>query len=119
MDPLILPRVLLSLIFIRAGFQAARDPGGRVAKAARLKLPRPDLAVRVNGAAMAVAGTALALGLLPEIAAGVLIACLIPTTIAGHAFWAEARGPARDAQGVQFLKNTGLIGGLLLWILAT
>ncbi len=119
MDPLIISRVLLSLIFIRAGFQAARDPGGRVAKAARLKIPRPDLAVRVNGAAMVVAGSALALGVLPEIAAGVLIACLIPTTLAGHAFWAEAEGAPRDAQVIQFLKNTGLIGGLLLWILAT
>jgi uncharacterized membrane protein YphA (DoxX/SURF4 family) len=47
-------------------------------------------------------------------AAIVLAGSLIPTTLAGHRFW-ESEDPAdRSAQQTHFLKNLGLIGGLLL-----
>jgi putative oxidoreductase len=39
---------------------------------------------------------------------------LIPTTVVGHAFWQEPEVTGRKNQQVQFLKNLGLIGGLLL-----
>jgi len=42
---------------------------------------------------------------------------LIPTTFVGHPFWKESESAARKNQQVQFLKNLGLIGGLLLVLL--
>ena len=42
-----------------------------------------------------------------------LIASMIPTTLAGHAFW-DFDGAERKANEIQFLKNAGLVGGLLL-----
>jgi uncharacterized membrane protein YphA (DoxX/SURF4 family) len=39
----------------------------------------------------------------------------VPTTLAGHRFW-EEESAARSGQRLQFLKNLGLIGGLLLVI---
>lgn len=56
----------------------------------------------------------LALNIAPRLAAAALIGSLVPTTIVGHAFWKEEQEVARNAQLLQFLKNLGLIGGLLL-----
>ena len=73
-----------------------------------------ELLVRANGVAMMAAGSLLALGRLPRIASGVLAATIVPTTLAAHAFWNEQDPEKRAQQKVQFLKNLGLLGGLLL-----
>lgn len=112
-------RVLLSLVFLRGGFQAARNPGGRAKKAARLKLPKPDWMVRVNGAVMVLGAAALALGLFVQIAAILLIGSLALTTLAGHPWWIEDDAGARKAQFTQFLKNTAVLGGLVLALALT
>ena len=106
-------QALLSVVFVKSGFDVARSPGARVAKAAKLGLPNAELVVRGNGAAMVAGGVALALNKVPRLAALGLIASMIPTTIAGHPFW-ELEGAERQAQEVQFAKNLGLIGGLVL-----
>lgn len=108
-----LGQTLLSVIFVKSGFEVARSPGPRVEKAAKLGLPNPEMAVRANGAAMAVGGAALALNKVPRLAALGLIGSLIPTTLAGHPFW-EFEGAERKQQEIHFLKNVGLIGGLVL-----
>jgi uncharacterized membrane protein YphA (DoxX/SURF4 family) len=110
-----LAEICLSGIFIIAGFEAAKEPGGRVKKAEAFGMPDPEMAVRANGAAMVAGGAALALGIVPRLAALGLIACLVPTTLAGHRFW-EEESAARSGQRLQFLKNLGLIGGLVLVI---
>jgi len=106
-------QALLSVVFVKSGFEVARSPGARVEKAAKLGLPNPDVAVRANGAAMVAGGAALALNKVPRLAALGLIASMIPTTIAGHPFW-ELEGAERKAQEIHFAKNLGLIGGLVL-----
>jgi uncharacterized membrane protein YphA (DoxX/SURF4 family) len=107
-------QALLGAMFMKLGFDAARQPGPRVDKAASLGLPLdPELAVRGNGAAMVLGGAALTLDKLPRLAALGLIAAMIPTTLAGHSFW-ELDGADRKAQEIQFLKNAGLVGGLLV-----
>lgn len=110
--------VALGLPFIWLGYEALIAPGARVAMTAKLHIPRPDLAVRFNGAAMVAGGLGVATGLLWQAAAIGLVISLIPTTIAGHAFWAESDPKARKANRIQFLKNLGLMGGLLAVALA-
>jgi putative oxidoreductase len=105
--------VLLSLIFILGGVSTQLVPGPRAAQIARLHFPLPQVAVRINGLAMVVAGLFFALNLWAQIAAWVLIALLIPTTIFGHAFWLED-GLKRQEQLTHFIKNLGIVGGLLL-----
>jgi uncharacterized membrane protein YphA (DoxX/SURF4 family) len=39
---------------------------------------------------------------------------MVPTTIAGHPFWEIEDPVKRSQQRVQFLKNTGILGGLLV-----
>jgi putative oxidoreductase len=106
-------RALLAAPFVKLGYDAAMEPGGRVQLAADLGVPQPELAVRFNGAAMAVGGAALAAGVLPTAAAAGLTASMIPTTWAGHAFWRMEDPAGRKMNQIQFLKNVGLVGGLL------
>ena len=112
-----LSRLLLSGSFISGGADAFLKPGARVNKVAAFAIPEAEQAVKLNGATMVLAGTALALGIAPKAAATVLIGCLIPTTIVGHPFWKEEDSGSRKNQQVQFLKNLGLMGGLLLVLL--
>lgn len=107
-------QMLLSGIFISGGASSFLQPGGRVDTVAAAGLPNPKTAVELNGAAMVVGGTMLALDIAPKLAAAALIGCLVPTTVVGHAFWKAENEGARKAQQTQFLKNLGLIGGLLL-----
>jgi putative oxidoreductase len=114
----LLGQILLAGIFIKGGADSFAQPGGRVKMVADANLPvvllNPKTAVELNGAAMVVGGAMLALDIAPRLAAAGLIASLLPTTIVGHAFWKVEDEAARKAQQIQFLKNLGLLGGLLL-----
>jgi putative oxidoreductase len=119
-------RALTGAVYISAGQEAARKPGGRVGKASdtlskiRRVVPLPlddELIVRANGAAQLGAGTTLALGIKPRLSAAVLAASLLPTTIAGHAFWTIEDPSERRSQQLQFLKNMAMLGGLLFAII--
>jgi uncharacterized membrane protein YphA (DoxX/SURF4 family) len=70
--------------------------------------------VKLNGAVMVTAGTLLAIGKFRRLAALTLLASLLPTTYAGHRFWEEGDDIAKSQQRVHFLKNIGLVGGLIL-----
>ena len=116
-------RPLLAAMFVVGGLDQLKHPGRKVDTARplveqvgpTLGLPDdPELLVRANGAAMVGAGSLLALGRLPRLASTVLAATLVPTTIAAHSFWQEQDPQVRAQQRVQFLKNLGLLGGLLL-----
>jgi putative oxidoreductase len=118
-------RPMLAAIFVQGGLDSLRNPEPKVARAepiapklaAPLGLPEDTLTlVRINGAAQVVGGTLLALGRFPRLAALVLAASLVPTTAAGHRFWEEDEPRTRAQQTIHFLKNLGLLGGLLLVI---
>jgi uncharacterized membrane protein YphA (DoxX/SURF4 family) len=77
-------------------------------------VPEPEFMVRANGVVMVVAGASLGLGFLPRVSATVLAGSLVPTTVAGHAFWREDDPAARSRQQIQFLKNSAILGGLMM-----
>jgi putative oxidoreductase len=104
-------QVALGLPFIWLGAAAVREPGARVSSLAALNVPKPEVAVRLNGVAMVAGGLALVLDVEPRKAASGLIMALIPTTVAGHPFWKGAP-EYRAAQRIHFLKSLGLVGGL-------
>jgi uncharacterized membrane protein YphA (DoxX/SURF4 family) len=119
-------RFLTGSTYVLLGFDALRAPGGRVDLAApllaaiRTKVPLPaddEMVVRANAAVQVVAGAALALGRAPRLSALVLAGSLVPTTLAGHAYWTIEDPAARKMQRIQFHKNMAMIGGLLLAVL--
>ena len=92
------------------------DQASETLEALRSVLPIPaddERVVRVNGGAQAAAGALLAMGVMPRLSATVLAGSMIPTSVAGHAFWKVDDPVARKQQRVQFLKNVAMIGGLL------
>ena len=128
-----LARPLLSMIFIAQGANSIRNPEPLVPKAqpvtdrlvpmvkkvapAQVGDRIPDTTVnliRLNGAVHVVGGLALATGKGRRVAASVLAASLVPTTVAGHPFWLEKDKMVRNQQRIQFMKNLGVLGGLLL-----
>ena len=120
-------RALTGSTYALLGFDALRAPGGRVDQAGDVlgalrkwgvPLPADDeVVVRANAAVMVVAGTTLALGRFPRLSALALAGSLIPTTLAGHSYWALESEAERKAQRIQFHKNMALIGGLLFAVL--
>jgi uncharacterized membrane protein YphA (DoxX/SURF4 family) len=119
-------RLLTGSTYVLLGADAARAPGARVDQAApmlaavRKTVPLPvedELIVRGNGAVQVVGGALLALGKAPRLAALALAGSLIPTTIAGHAYWEHEDPTARKLQRVQFHKNMAMIGGLLFAVI--
>lgn len=111
----ILGRAALGAPFVYLGYLAATEPGGRVKAAENFGIPEDyaELAVRANGAAMVAGGLSVATGILPRLGALTVAGALVPTTMAGHAFWNDTDPKAKAANTTQFLKNLGLIGGLL------
>jgi putative oxidoreductase len=118
-------RPMLASIFISGGIDALRNPAPKADAAETVKptitdkIPAladqdPESLVRINGAAQVVAGSLLALNRFPRLSALVLAASVVPTTAAGHRFWELDDDMARAQQKVHFLKNVGLLGGLLL-----
>ena len=116
-------RPLLAGMFIQGGVDSIRHPDGKAKRAATVTepladtLPIPDdpvALVRFNGAVQVGAGTLLALGKVPRLAALALAGSLVPTTMAGHRFWEEDDPQARAAQQIHFLKNVSMLGGLLI-----
>jgi uncharacterized membrane protein YphA (DoxX/SURF4 family) len=79
----------------------------------------PEMLVRVNAGVQLAAATALATGRCPRLAASVLAVSLVPTTLAGHAFWRESDPAERRRQQVELAKNASLLGGLLIAALDT
>lgn len=120
-----LGRTLLASIFVMEGvdtitnastkvpaFQDVTEPLGETVPAARDL--QAEQVVRATGAAQVLGGALLAIGKLPRIASTVLAATLVPATLAEHRFWEETDEERRTVQQVQFGKNVGLFGGLLI-----
>ena len=117
-----LARPMLAAIFITGGIGALKQPKAHVEMAeptlGQITEPlavsdQKETVMRGYGAAMVAGGTLLALGKFPRVASTVLIGALVPTT-ATHRFWEESDPGAKQMQQVQFFKNLGLLGGLML-----
>jgi putative oxidoreductase len=116
-------RPLLASIFIVGGWDAMQNPESKTPAAGRLLGDRPsrwplledtEQLVRADGAVKVAAGIALGLNRVPRLAALTLCASLVPTTLAGHRFWAESDDAQRAAQQLHFVKNAAILGGLIL-----
>ena len=117
--------LLLASIFVVGGLDALRHPAGKAKKASFVTEPlhesvpataevETETLVRINGGVQVVAGVLLATGRFRRVASLILMGSLVPTTYAGHRFWEETDEAARAQQEMHFVKNLGLLGGLIL-----
>jgi putative oxidoreductase len=122
-------RPLLASSFIYGGIDTLRNPQTRVpgarpvveqiAKTADEQLPVQvprdvEQWVRIDAGIKVGAGSLFALGKLPRLSALALAGSIVPTTLAGHRFWEHEDPEERFGQLSNFLKNAGLLGGLLI-----
>jgi len=122
-------RPLLAAPFVVLGVDALRQPGGRVEiarpvveklteqadKMLPMQVPKDvEQWVRINAGVMVGAGTLFGLGRLPRLCALLLTGSMVPTTFAGHPYWAHEDEKTRKQQQIHFFKNVGLVGALLL-----
>jgi putative oxidoreductase len=120
-------RAMLASIFVISGVRILLQPDSKVDTARRVtdkagpllekidpRIPSDARSlVQAKAASDVVAGLALATGHFTRPAAAVLAAGLLPTTFAGHPFWTYPK-EERANHETHFLKNLGLLGGLLL-----
>jgi len=126
----LIARPLLASSFVLGGVGALRNADKLAGKASTVTdrivpvlrraapgVPIPTDAttlVRINALVQIGAALALATGRAPRLCATVLAASLVPTTVAGHAFWSEQDPAQQKAQLLAFTKNASLVGGLLI-----
>jgi putative oxidoreductase len=108
-------RILFGLIFLFSGLTVhliGRRQGIQYAR--MYNVPIPELGVPLTGL-MAVGGAALVmLGLWGDLGALLIAAFLVLITPLMHAFWKETEEQQKQAQMVNFMKNTALLGGALV-----
>lgn len=117
-------RPMLAAVFIVQGYDTLRHPEKVVKRAEAVVGPLKERisilpeetedTVRLNGAVQVVAGSMLALGWLPRLAAAALAGSLVPTTVAGHRYWEHEDQQTRTQHRIHFLKNVAMLGGLLI-----
>jgi putative oxidoreductase len=108
-------RVLLGSYFL---FSATHHFTGTAAMAHQVAMkgvPMPEAAVIGAGLLLAIGGISLILGLMPKVGIAALVLFLVPVTLMMHQFW-KAAGPERMAQTINFTKNVGLLGSILMLV---
>lgn len=121
-------RPLLASSFVVMGYQVLRNPKPLRPAAEEVGVPiaetvglptDPLTLVNINAGVQVGAGALLALGRFPRAASLALAASLVPTTLAGHRFWEATNAEDKKTQLIHFLKNAGILGGLLMSALDT
>src|SRR3954471_2805847 len=104
-------RILLSAIFILAGFGKLTDISGTAAYFAMYNLPGGSLTAVGSGLIELLGGLAILIGFQTRIAGWVLAVFSVATALIAHMNWADMM------QLINFQKNLAMAGGFL--VLAT
>jgi putative oxidoreductase len=104
-------RILFSAIFVMAGL--GHFSGASIGYAAAQGVPLAQLAVPLSGVFALIGGLSVALGYKAKWGSWLLVAFLVPVTIAMHNFWAVQEPIMAQIQQVMFMKNLSMIGAAL------
>ena len=109
---LVLARLFLSAVFVRSGISHGLEFAGTQGAIASKGVPTALAAVMAVAAIILLLGGGLSilLGVKTRVGAIALLIFLIPATVLFHLNLADR------AEEIQFLKNIGLMGGLLLLV---
>jgi uncharacterized membrane protein YphA (DoxX/SURF4 family) len=110
---------LLGASFVASGVEALRDGDERARRAQALGVTDAATAVRAVAGTQIGAGVLLGLGRLPRLTSLLLAATVVPEAATGHAFWSETDKQRRSSQRTLFVRDLGLLGGLLVSVADT
>ena len=110
----VLGRLILGSYFLYGGFHHFTDLR-TMAHFAHLKgVPMPEVAVVGAGVLLIIAGLSFLLGFAPKVGIAATALFMVPVTLMMHQFWKE-EGAARMADMINFTKNFGLLGSVLMF----
>jgi putative oxidoreductase len=108
-------RILLALIFIFSGLTVhliGRKQGIEYAR--MYNVPLVEIGVPLTGVLAVLGGLSVIFGVWGDLGALFLVAFLLLITPFMHAWWREEDALQKQLQLVNFMKNTGLLGGALV-----
>jgi putative oxidoreductase len=111
--PLALGRICLSLIFIISGVKHAMSFSEGCMQLQGKGFPLPPMFMAAAVFCLIVGGLEVATGYFSRIGALLLIVFLLIVTPTFHDFWSY-HGTEGQMQAINFMKNLGLLGGLLV-----
>ncbi len=107
-------RVLLSIVFLVGGISHLLHWSGTIETMRSAGMVLPQLFLPAALVLLLVGGMSVLVGYHARLGALLLIVFLIPATLIFHAFWNLSSPPEVQQQMINFLKNVGLLGGLLM-----
>ncbi len=108
-------RLLLSFIFIYEGLDSILYFGKTKALMTEYGITfQQDILLVGSIALLMLGGTLLLIGYRSSLGAILLLIYYIPVTFIVHSFWMEPDEATRRLQGILFMKNLAIIGGLLM-----
>lgn len=110
----LLGRVILGGYFIQNAYNHFKNLNGMTGYAASKGMPMPKAAVVISGLMLLLGGLGILIGVYVEYSIYLLVLFLLGTLIKMHVYWKETDPMARMVERVNFYKNLGLIGSLLM-----
>ncbi len=110
----ILGRILLGGYFIKSGYNHFKNLGMLTGYAQSKGVPMPREAVIVTGLMMVLGGLGVLLGVYVHLAVFLLALFLLGTLVKMHRYWEVSDPMARMGEYVNFYKNLGLLGAILM-----
>lgn len=121
----VLGRVLLGGYFIKSGYNHFQNLNMLTGYAQSKGVPTPKESVLLTGLMMVLGGAGILLGVYVQISVLLLSLFLLGTLIKMHRYWEVADPMSRMGEEVNFYKNLGLLGAILMllaiplpWILS-
>lgn len=112
----LLGRLLLGGYFLMMGVSHFMKLDMLSGYAASKNVPMPKAAVTVSGLLLLFGGYGILTGFYVQWALVALALFLLPVTLMMHAFWKESDPMKRMPEQVNFMKNTALLGSVLMFI---
>ena len=107
-------RIIAGSFFLMNGFNHFAQLNMLAGYAKSKGMPAPALAVGGSGVFLLLGGVSLLLGYHPTIGAGLLVIFLLGSSFGIHNFWKVQDQQAKMGEMINFLKNLGLLGLLLM-----
>jgi len=110
----LLGRILLGGYFLQNAYSHFKNTAGLAGYSQSKGVPAPKASVIITGIMMLLGGLGILLGVYVEYAVFLLALFLLGTLVKMHRYW-EATDPAtRMGEHINFYKNLGLLGALLM-----
>lgn len=112
----IIGRILLGGFFLMMGVNHFKEKTSMVGYAKSKGIKSAEAAVTISGVFMVLGGLGIILGTFIQIAMGLLVLFLVPTSFIMHKFWKETDPQVRMSEQTNFMKNMAILGALLILI---